>query len=217
MIGQFKKKSGSIESDISMVSKAIVGLGNPGTEYAETRHNLGWTALDSFLREYEIKKYFKKKPKYRYQIISFAGQTAILVKPTAYMNRSGTAVSQVVKMCGLDAANLLVVHDEMDLEAGGAKMKFGGTSAGHKGIQSIINELGTDRFARLKIGISRPSVDDSGADIDWVLGGIHQDERQIFDSVMKIVAGGIDRWIRHGTDKAMTWFNTESRRMRVEA
>jgi PTH1 family peptidyl-tRNA hydrolase len=200
--------AGLLEAELARVKRIVAGLGNPGEEYARTRHNVGFRAVDAFLKAEGIPKLFEGHSKSRLQIIELDGITTLLVKPTTYMNLSGTAVSSALDVTGLSGAELLVVHDDMDLPLGRAKMKVGGGAAGHKGVADIIEHCG-EEFARIKIGIGRPEETGEEAAINWVLGEIGPEEEEVFVRLLPVVATAIRRWVVDGVEKSMTWFNTE--------
>lgn len=191
------------------IDKIVVGLGNPGTKYSGTRHNLGFRALDNFLALDGIKKYFRRKGKSRIQLIDFHGLKVLLVKPSAFMNLSGSALESILRGSNIEIENMLVIHDEMDLLPGTAKMKIGGSAAGHRGIESII-ELCGDRFTRLKIGIGKPEGDDKNASISWVLGRMDDYDEDKIEQIMPRIADAIKGWILDGPEKTMNWFNANS-------
>ncbi len=131
--------------------KLVVGLGNPGREYEQTRHNAGFWFLDALARE--LGSSFNKESKFHGEVAKAAG--VWLLKPTTFMNRSGQAVGALAKFYQISPAEILVAHDEMDLPAGGVKMKIGG-AAGSNGIKDIVSHLGTKDFWRLRLGIGHP-------------------------------------------------------------
>lgn len=189
------------------IDRIIVGLGNPGQEYHGTRHNLGYRALDEFLHALEIKRDFKAGRKSRTQRIRVGGSNVLLVRPTTFMNRSGDALKPLLQKYELEVTDVLVVHDDMDISSGKAKMRQGGGAAGHKGIIDISENCGAG-FTRIKIGIGVPEARDNDSDIDWVLGKPTEEERESLESVMPGVAEAMRIWIADGTVKAMTWLNT---------
>ena len=129
--------------------KIIVGLGNPGSSYNDTRHNVGFIVLDNYLGDVKWKKKFNAE--YYEEIIN--GEKVLFVKPLTYMNLSGDAVVQFVNYYDIDLSDILVVHDDLDLKFGTYKLKTNSCDGGHYGIKSIINRLNSKDFARLKIGI----------------------------------------------------------------
>ena len=185
----------------------LVGLGNPGKEYEDNRHNVGFMVIDEIAREYGLPAF---KSKFEGELVEgrIGEEKVVLVKPMTYMNLSGVAVKQILDMFRLQPDNMLVVHDEMDHEMGIVKMKFGGGAGGHNGIASIINETGSENFTRIRIGIGRPKEDTSSADPDWVLGKVEGDEEKIYAGLMPRIVEGIKRWLEFGHNKTMSWFNS---------
>lgn len=200
----------------ALVEKLIVGLGNPGEEYARTRHNLGFRALDAFLRLVGIEKRFTARGKARVQAVKVDGIPVLLARPSTFMNLSGTAVASLLESTGLALESLLVIHDEMDISPGRAKMKVGGGAAGHRGVEDIVGRCG-EEFARIKIGIGAPAEKGEEAGMEWVLGEIGPEEDSAYADLLPLVAQAMRRWIVDGAEKAMTWFNTVQREDAGEA
>jgi PTH1 family peptidyl-tRNA hydrolase len=197
-----------LDAELGLVERIVFGLGNPGQEYSKTRHNLGFRALDAFLKSEGIGKSFVAQKKARIQIVDFEGTKLMLAKPATYMNLSGDAVKSLLDATGLSTVDMLVIHDEMDIPAGRAKMKVGGSAAGHKGVQDIIDKCG-EEFARIKIGIDRPPEPGENTAIDWVLGEPGIVDEEAYVKVMPLVAAAVRIWLVDGVEKAMTWFNSE--------
>jgi len=182
--------------------KVIVGLGNPGKKYSETRHNIGFKVLEEVARRHGVQK---EESRFDALIghISLNGQKILLVKPLTYMNLSGKAVQPLLHWYKVDLADLIVVYDDMDLAVGSLRLRAEGGSGGHKGLTSIIERLGSREFSRLRLGIGRPADDT----IDWVLGTFSPDEK---DQVAAMIAGAGDRleyWADQGIVKAMNEYN----------
>lgn len=196
-----------VEKELETIDKIVVGLGNPGQKYSGTRHNLGYRALDEFLRLIEVKKEFLAGSRSRTQFVNVVEKKILLVRPTTWMNLSGSAVESLLLKYSLGISDVLVVQDEMDIECGRAKMRLGGGASGHKGVGDIIEKCGAD-FTRIKIGIGFPPYSVFNSDIDWVLGKPTEEEEKQFINIMPVVAEGIMHWIMDGPEKAMTWFNT---------
>lgn len=131
--------------------KLIVGLGNPGREYKNTRHNIGYMVLDNYLGKVE----WKNKMESYFYSTEINGETVIFLKPITYMNLSGLAVSKVVNFYKIEIEDILIIQDDLDLPLGTYKIKKNSSSGGHNGIKSIISELNTQEFGRLKIGIGK--------------------------------------------------------------
>ena len=159
--------------------KVIVGLGNPGSKYTETRHNAGFWFIEELAREYSAS--FRQEKKFHGEVakISLAGKDIWLLKPETFMNRSGLAVQSLMSFYRISADQLLVAHDEIDLPPGTAKLKTGGGHGGHNGLRDIINQLGTKDFHRLRIGVGHPGSKDQV--VDYVLHNASRDDRILID------------------------------------
>lgn len=144
--------------------KLIVGLGNPGEKYKDTRHNIGFIFVDKLSDENDVAWKFEKK--FNAEIARF--DDTLLAKPQTFMNNSGESVSKIMNFYDIELEDLLVVHDDIDLEHGNIKVEKGRGSAGHKGVQSIIDHLGTNEFERMRIGVGRPDNPNIETE-DWVL------------------------------------------------
>jgi len=132
--------------------KLIVGLGNPGAKYQKTRHNVGFWLIDKLADGFELN--FRNNQKLRSEVATIKGHLT-LIKPQIFMNNSGLAVKAVMRKQGIKPADILVIYDDIDMELGKVRFKDGGSSGGHNGMQSIIDALGSDEIARIKIGIGR--------------------------------------------------------------
>jgi PTH1 family peptidyl-tRNA hydrolase len=183
--------------------KVIVGLGNPGSRYAGTRHNVGWLVLDRLAeragwtgkgRERDASKVVKG----RYQ-----GLDLTLAKPLTYMNESGLAVRKILARERAPLGDLLVVVDDFALPFGKLRFREAGSHGGHNGLRSVIDELGTEAFSRLRIGIGEPAR--GGA--DHVLSTFHPDERSRLDALLDTAADAVEAWARDGTSRAANRFN----------
>jgi peptidyl-tRNA hydrolase, PTH1 family len=159
--------------------KVIVGLGNPGSKYTETRHNAGFWFIEEVARHYSAT--FRPDKKFHGEIakVSIAGKDIWLLKPDTFMNLSGRAVQSLLSFYRITAEELLVAHDEIDLDPGTAKLKTGGGHGGHNGLRDIINQLGTKEFHRLRIGVGHPGSKDQV--VDYVLHNASRDERMLID------------------------------------
>ena len=155
--------------------KLIVGLGNPGREYEKTRHNIGFNVLDLLADKYNIT--FSENKKFNALEASFnlIGEKVILVKPLTFMNLSGDSVIKYINYYDIDVNDLLVIHDDLDMELGKIRIVFDSSSGGHNGIKSIINNLNSKKFTRLKIGISHNKNIDTK---DYVLGKFKPSRRR---------------------------------------
>ncbi len=190
--------------------KLVVGLGNPGRSYANNRHNGGFTCLSRFARIQGI-RFDKKRGKARIGMGKVANNEIVVAKPQTYMNLSGQSVSRLIKKFNIDLNDLMVIHDDLDLPLGKIRIRYGGGSAGHKGVQSIINELDSQSFIRIRVGIGRPTTDDaeiSEADIiDYVLSNFVPDEKKVITKVVSRVSEAILCLLTEGLTSAMNKYN----------
>ncbi len=160
--------------------KLIVGLGNPGTEYSRTRHNIGFDIIDKFSEEYGFSQ-FKDKFQGLISEKTIDGEKVLLLKPQTYMNLSGNSIIQVANFYKIDVKNdLIVVYDDMDLELGRLRVKQNGSSGGHNGIKSIISCVG-ERFLRVKCGIGK--AQDKSENINFVLGRFKKEEEKTVEEM----------------------------------
>ncbi|MFC2011065.1 aminoacyl-tRNA hydrolase [Chloroflexota bacterium] len=192
--------------------KLIVGLGNPGQSYANSLHNLGFMCVNHFARTHSI-RFDKKQGKARVGSGEVAGSKVVLARPQTYMNRSGEAVSRLLKKYDISLDDLLVIHDDLDLPLGNIRLRPGGGSAGHKGILSIITELGSQDFPRIRVGIGRPISTTGSAEITeadiiaYVLSDFTSDEKQTIIQVIPIVSESILCFLTEGLTAAMNRYN----------
>ncbi|MDO8513186.1 MAG: aminoacyl-tRNA hydrolase [bacterium] len=165
--------------------KMIVGLGNPGEKYKNTRHNVGFLVLDELARHFGAT--FKLEKKFEAEILktTLTGEEVLLVKPMAFMNLSGSVVRDLVNFYKIDLSDVWVIYDDIDLPLGEIRVRKEGRSGGHKGLESIIEELKTDQISRIKIGIGRP--DDEREAEDYVLESFENDELPIIKTVISKV------------------------------
>ncbi|BCV23520.1 aminoacyl-tRNA hydrolase [Gelria sp. Kuro-4] len=186
--------------------KLVAGLGNPGREYEETRHNAGFLVVDYLAREEKLtfaaSDFHAALARGR-----VAGVDVVLAKPQTYMNLSGLAVGALVRWYKLDPSeDLLVVSDDLDLPLGRLRLRARGSHGGHRGLLSIISELGTSDFARLRLGIGRPEGSESAK--DKVLGAFSEEEGRILDEVIVAAAAAIRTWLAEGAAAAMNRHNS---------
>lgn len=183
----------------------VVGLGNPGREYAKSRHNAGAMAVEILARQHRIA--LEKRGKTRVGEGSIAGKQVLVALPQTFMNSSGEAVGPLVGRTGVSISNLLVVYDDMDLPLGVIRLRPYGSSGGHNGMKSIIAHLGhNDRFPRLRIGIGRP--EQAGRDtISYVLDTFAPEERSELDDALGRAVQAIETICAEGLERAMNRFN----------
>lgn len=180
----------------------IVGLGNPGSKYAKTRHNIGFVVLDDIAERHGIE--FKERELYRIGKGSIGDKEIILVEPLTFMNRSGIAVKDVTKRFNVLPGNMIVIHDDIDMETGRLKLRKKGSSGGHNGVESIIQAIGTNEFTRVKIGVGR---EEGTASEDYVLRKFRKDEVPMIRDAVLRAADAVEVIIKHGMEKAMNSFN----------
>jgi len=180
----------------------IVGLGNPGSRYSKTRHNIGFLVIEAFIDKNHLA--LKEKADYRICDGSVEDEKIVLIEPLTFMNRSGTAVRKVMGKLNISADNLIVVHDDLDLETGKVKIRKKGSSGGHKGIESILENIGTNNFIRIKIGIGRDQYVPAE---DYVLAKFKKEEMLLIKEAVKRAVDSIYSVITEGVDRAMNRFN----------
>lgn len=186
------------------MTKLIVGLGNPGPRYARTRHNVGFATIVELSDRLHING--KSQGPAIVAEGALGGETVVLAEPTTMMNDSGRAVAWLRRRHNVhDLANLLVISDDMDIQLGMVRLRAQGSSGGHNGIKSIIDAVGTQDFARLRIGLGRPPV---GVDpIEFVLQTFRPEERPIIEQAVRVAADAVEYWIANGTYATMDRFN----------
>ncbi len=191
--------------------KLIVGLGNPGMGFTHNRHNIGFMCLNHFARTHGI-SLDKKQGLARTGRGTVAGEDVILARPQTYMNESGRSVSRFLAKFDILLGNLLVIHDDLDLPPGKIRIRRGGGSGGHKGIESIFNEVDSREFLRLRVGIGRPMPPEAAATddadiISHVLGNFTDTESQIIAEVIPQVTDTILYLLTNGVTAAMNKYN----------
>ena len=187
----------------------IAGLGNPGSKYAATRHNVGFQVLDSLAARYSVSLTAEKWDALHCRV-SIAGKRIYLLKPQNFMNRSGSSIARFVDFFKIAKEHILVIHDDLDMHPGRLKLVATGGPGGHNGIRSTIQCLGTKDFHRLKIGIGRPGKNGIHADIPierFVLAAMSQEEQQLLDERMDVILDGVESFVESGSQKAMNALN----------
>jgi PTH1 family peptidyl-tRNA hydrolase len=186
--------------------KLIVGLGNPGKNYLGTRHNIGSLAVRSLAIEFalSLKKGFLSSSESAKAKIE--DEEVLLAVPRVYMNLSGESVRQLVKKHRISLEDLLVVHDELDLDQGRVKLKSGGSAGGHNGLRSIIGSLGDEGFSRLRIGIGRPQH--NNADMaEYVLSSFGRKDKELVEQMVLDSIVAMKSWVKDGISKTMNAVN----------
>ena len=186
-------------------TRVVVGLGNPGPRYDDTRHNVGWWVLDRFAYEHDFES-FERRGKRLQSAGRVDGRTIVLVKPRTYMNRSGLALTTLWKMDGFRIArDLLVVTDDANLDVGRIRFRPEGGTGGHKGLRSMSEVLGTKQYARLRVGVG---VAPAGADLsDWVLSAMPAEEGDVVVGLLPELSEAVGVWAEEGVEAAMSRFN----------
>jgi len=188
----------------------IVGLGNPGDKYTRNRHNIGFMCIDHLARSNGI-RLNKKDGQARIGSGEVSGKQVILTQPQTFVNRSGLAVSQLVRKYQVTRNRLIVIHDDLDLPSGKIRIRQGGSSAGHRGVMSIADSLGGSDFTRIRVGIGRPQpevAEDKDAEVvDYVLGDLTPDEEKTFEEVIPRVSDAVQSLLTEGLDATMKSFN----------
>ena len=193
----FQKKSGGVQW-------LLVCLGNPGKEYANTRHNIGFLAADALEKRTGVKF---NKLKYRALTgeVTLGGQRVLVVKPQTYMNLSGEAVKLAGGFYKIPPERILVLYDDVSLPLGKLRIRASGSAGGHNGIKNIIAHLGTDAFPRIKVGVGAPQREDGL--VDWVIGSFTASERKVVDEAVERALDAAACVIEHGVSEAQNRFN----------
>ena len=183
--------------------KIVVGLGNPGAEYANTPHSVGFETVDAIASAAGVAWVEKRQYKCLWARVSIAGTSCVLVKPQTYMNLSGESVAPIVRYQNATAADLVVVQDDIDLALGRLRIRKGGSCGGHNGIRNVIERLGTPDFARLKLGVGKDRSDV----VAHVLGKFDPVSRKIMDREVAEAVKAVIAIVRDGPDRAMNLLN----------
>jgi len=187
------------------VVKLIVGLGNPGRRYAGSRHNVGYLVVDELARRWQIDAArHDRRCEGLLAEGSAAGQRLLLLKPTTFMNLSGRSVAAVWRFYKLAFADMLIVHDDLDLPVGQIRLRAVGSAGGHKGLLDILRHLGSPEVPRLRIGIGKVH---QAATVEYVLSRFEPQERDIIEQTLGRAADAVECWLRDGIDAAMNAFN----------
>ena len=186
--------------------KLIAGLGNPGKEYQNTRHNSGFMAIDLLADRLGVSISTNKFNALIAQT-RIEGQPVLLMKPLTYMNESGSALSQAVSFYKIEPQDILVLHDDMDLPVGSVRIRKKGSAGGQKGMKSIISCLKTDEIARIRIGVGHSQKGNHEIVPDWVLSPVSKADREVFDTALKAAADAAYAWVSEDMDKVMSRYN----------
>jgi PTH1 family peptidyl-tRNA hydrolase len=186
----------------------VAGLGNPGSKYKNTRHNVGFRVIASWAQSLGVRLSGRRFQSRNTQT-TFEDKKIILLRPLTYMNQSGSSIRACVDFFDLEPANILIVHDDMDLLLGKIKVVRNGGAGGHKGVLSIMDNLGTRGFRRLKIGIGRPAGKEEPIE-DYVLSPFCRDEKKTVERVIQLAVVACELFISSGIDSAMNVVNREN-------
>lgn len=182
----------------------IVGLGNPENEYAHTRHNMGFDTINEIAKKNNI-NINKTKFKSLYETSIIQGEKVILLKPQTFMNLSGESVREIVDFYNIEPRNIIVIYDDIDIEKGHIKIRKKGGAGSHNGMKSVVQELGTTDFPRIRVGIGQPEHKNDM--INYVIGKIPEDEEKILIQGVKKAAEAVEEILKNGIDIAMNKFN----------
>lgn len=187
--------------------KIVVGLGNPGQKYAGTRHNVGFEVLAALAARGASDRW---KMRFQAEVVEaqLVGERVLLVAPQTYMNLSGRSVRAVVDFYKSSLPDVLVVCDDLDLECGRLRLRASGSAGGQKGLKSIIEQLGSMEFARLRVGIGRPSA--GGDVVEYVLQSFRSHERPVIEAAVARAVQAVEMWVKEGAAAAMNQFNREA-------
>ena len=196
----FKRKTDSCVYDM-----LLVGLGNPGPTYENTRHNAGFKVVDAFLEKYEA-ALTKNKFNALYTDINVGDKRILVVKPQTFMNDSGSSVLAISRFYKIPTDRILVILDDVSLAPGKIRIRRSGSAGGQNGLKSIIEKLSTEEFARIKMGVGdRP---DRTSDLaNWVLGKMNDEDKKLFDEAVLRAVKAIDTILKSGIDTAMNRYN----------
>lgn len=205
--------------------KLLVGLGNPGEKYENTRHNIGFMAVDHFLRDFESEKNtsWTENKKFKSDIAEITWQRqekdpgkiphgeekVILAKPNTYMNDSGLAVGLLMQFYKVAPEDVWVLHDDVDFPAGSMRIRLGGASAGHRGIMSIIDSIGTDQFYRFRLGIGRPGESEHSGVSHYVLDTFTHEDHSNVRELLKRTTKAIELGLEKDLTAAMNKYNSK--------
>ncbi len=193
-------------------ARLIVGLGNPGTKYAGNRHNIGFMCVDRFVRDNSL-TFARNNSQAKIVEGRIAGHDIVLAKPQTFMNNSGESVGRLVRKFKVKIDNLIVIHDDLDLPLGRIRIRLGGSSGGHKGINSIVEHTGNQDFIRVRVGIGRPNVLETGKTnedevITYVLGDFTTEEKLMIGEVIPCVSEALQSLLDAGLTETMNKYNS---------
>ncbi len=201
------------EEEATVAARMVVGLGNVGSKYTGTRHNIGFAVIDELARRRRAGS-ARNRFDARIQEVGVGDERVVLAAPTTMMNNSGYAIAQLANWYKLPPESILVVYDELDLPFGKLRLRPSGGPGGHNGVRSVIDQLGTKDFCRLRIGIGRPT---SGSTISYVLSRFSVAQREVVPEIVQLAADAVEHWLDHGLDAAMNEYNRREVEIRAES
>lgn len=199
----YNKKT-TIFEELVTLTWLIIGLGNPGKKYRLTKHNVGFRVVDRFAEAKGI-KLKRRLGKVQVGEGRIGSERVVIAKPLTYMNRSGAVAKKLIKELGVPLDHLVVVHDDLDMASGRVKIKEKGGHGGHKGVGSIIEQVGSSDFLRIKVGIDKPQTSEEGA--DYVLAPFDKEQIPLVEESIEQASEAIEAIIVSGKEKAMSMYN----------
>lgn len=190
--------------------KVIVGLGNPGSEYSDTRHNVGFMTIDALAQRLNVNNW-RSKFSALVAETKVGDEKVILVKPQTYMNLSGNSVGEIMRWYKVNSTDIIAIYDDMDFPVGSAKLRKNGSSGGHRGVESLLVNIGKEDFARVRIGIGRPAP--NWTVVDHVLAKFSLDDQKEIDEIVKKVLPAIECIATQGIEKAMSRYNFKNKKI----
>ena len=181
----------------------IVGLGNPESDYAKTRHNMGFNVINELAKKYNI-NIGRKKFNSEYENAIIEGQKVILVKPQTFMNLSGEAVIQFAEFYKIELDKIIIIYDDIDIEPGKIRIRKSGSPGSHNGMKSVVQHLKSEKFTRIRVGIGRPNEQNM---IEYVIGNIPEEEMELLDSGVEKAKDAIVELLKNGIDSSMNKYN----------
>lgn len=182
----------------------IVGLGNPESDYANTRHNMGFHVVNKLAKEYEIDM-ARKKFNSEYGNAIIEGEKVILVKPQTFMNASGEAIVEFVKFYKIELDKVIIIYDDVDIEPGKIRIRKSGSPGSHNGMKSVVHFLNNENFPRIRVGIGKPKDDENM--IEYVIGAIPEEEKKELEDGVEKAKEAIVELLKNGIDASMNQFN----------
>ena len=182
----------------------IVGLGNPESDYANTRHNMGFHVINRLAKQYEI-DLTRKKFKSEYENAVIEGEKVILVKPQTFMNTSGEAVIEFANFYKIELDKIIIIYDDIDIEPGKIRIRKNGSAGSHNGMKSIVHFLKSEDFPRIRVGIGKP--DENTDMIEYVIGAIPEEEKELLNKGIEKAKDAVIELLKNGIDSAMNEFN----------